>query len=58
MQTENFDITIIGGSFAGMTAALALAGIDDSIKIAIIEKQDIKNHDKKRDVRAYAISSS
>lgn len=54
----NFDITIIGGSFAGMTAALSLAQISPDIKIAVVEKQDIVNHDKKRDGRAYAISSS
>ncbi len=54
----NFDITIIGGSFAGMTAALALALVDEKLEIAIIEKQDIKNHDRKSDGRAYAISSA
>lgn len=58
MSEQNFDITIIGGSYAGMTAALALAGIDESLKIAVIEKQDIRNQDKKRDGRAYAISSA
>lgn len=57
-MSHNFDITIIGGSFAGMTAALSLAGISDDLKIAVIEKQDIVNHDKKRDGRAYAISSA
>ncbi|OFW80126.1 MAG: hypothetical protein A2887_06560 [Alphaproteobacteria bacterium RIFCSPLOWO2_01_FULL_40_26] len=51
----NFDIIIIGGSFAGMTAALALPR---DLKIAVIEKQDIVNHDRKRDGRAYAISSA
>ncbi len=55
---QNFDITIIGGSFAGMTTALALAEISPELKIAIIEKQDIINQDRKRDGRAYAISSS
>ena len=52
-----FDITIIGGSFAGMSSALALAEISDDLKIAIIEKQDIKKHDRKRDGRGYAISN-
>lgn len=56
--STNFDITIIGGSFAGMTSALALAGISDDLKIAIIEKQDILKKDRKRDGRAYAISSA
>jgi 2-octaprenyl-6-methoxyphenol hydroxylase len=56
--SNNFDITIIGGSFAGMTSALALAGISDDLKIAIIEKQDILKQDRKRDGRAYAISSA
>jgi len=55
---QNFDIIIIGGSFAGMTAALALAGISDDLKIAVIEKQNIKAEDKKRDGRAYAISAA
>ena len=54
----NFDITIIGGSFAGMTAALSLAKISPDLKIAVIEKQDIVSQDKKRDGRAYAISSA
>lgn len=55
---QNFDILIIGGSFAGMTTALALSEVSSSLRIAIIEKQDILNHDRKRDGRAYAISSS
>lgn len=54
----NFDIAIIGGSFAGMTAALALAQVSDDLKIAVVEKIDIVNQDKKRDGRAYAISSA
>lgn len=54
---SGFDITIIGGSFSGMAAALALADISDNLKIAVIEKQDILNHDRKRDGRAYAISA-
>jgi 2-octaprenyl-6-methoxyphenol hydroxylase len=57
-MTKNFDIIIIGGSFAGMTSALALANISSDLKIAIIEKQDIINNDRQRDGRAYAISSS
>jgi 2-octaprenyl-6-methoxyphenol hydroxylase len=57
-MTQNFDITIIGGSFAGMTAALALAQISPELKVAVIEKQDILRHDRKRDGRAYAISSA
>ena len=54
----NFDFTIIGGSFAGMTSALALSNVSPDLKIAIIEKQDILKEDKKRDGRAYAISSA
>ena len=54
----NFDIIIIGGSFAGMTAALALADIGNGMRIAIIEKQDIVNCNRKHDGRAYAISAS
>ncbi len=54
----NFDVIIIGGSFAGMSAALALAQISDDLKIAVIEKQDIVNHDRKPDGRGYAISNS
>lgn len=55
---HNFDIIIIGGSFAGMTSALSLSNISTHLKIAIIEKQDILKNDRKRDGRAYAISSS
>ncbi len=58
MKQDNFDIVIIGGSFAGMTSALGLANISPDIKIAIIEKIDIKNQDRKNDGRSYAISSS
>ncbi len=54
----NFDFTIIGGSFAGMTSALALSNASPDLKIAIIEKQDILRVDRKRDGRAYAISST
>jgi 2-octaprenyl-6-methoxyphenol hydroxylase len=54
----NFDFTIIGGSFAGMTSALALSNAAPDLKIAIIEKQDILRVDRKRDGRAYAISST
>lgn len=55
---NNFDFIIIGGSFAGMTAALALSNVSADLKIAIIEKQDILQHDRKRDGRAYAISAA
>lgn len=58
MSENNFDITIIGGSFAGMSAALALALISPELKIAVIEKQDIVNHNRKADGRGYAISNS
>jgi 2-octaprenyl-6-methoxyphenol hydroxylase len=58
MNRDIFDITIIGGSFAGMSAALALAAISPDLKIAVIEKQDIVNHDRKPDGRGYAISNS
>lgn len=57
-MSQNFDITIIGGSFAGMTTALALSNISTDLKIAIIEKQDILQADRKRDGRAYAISAA
>ena len=55
---QNFDITIIGGSYAGMTCALALAVAAPDLKIAVIEKENILAQDKKRDGRAYAISSA
>ena len=58
MQLNNFDITIIGGSFAGMTTALALSNVSSDLKIAILEKQDILQQDRKRDGRAYAISAA
>jgi 2-octaprenyl-6-methoxyphenol hydroxylase len=41
-----------------MTAALSLAQISPELKIAVVEKQDIINQDKKRDGRAYAISAA
>ena len=41
-----------------MTSALALSNVSPDLKIAIIEKQDILKEDKKRDGRAYAISSA
>ncbi len=55
---NNFDFIIVGGSFAGMTCALALSEISSELKIAIIEKQDILKQDRKRDGRAYAISAA
>ena len=57
-MSQNFDIAIIGGSFAGMTSALALSNVSADLKIAIIEKQDILKADRKRDGRAYAISAA
>lgn len=53
-----FDFVIIGGSFAGMTTALALTQVSPDLKIAIVEKQDILKQDRKRDGRAYAISAA
>jgi len=57
MKNHDFDIVIIGGSFSGMTCALALAQIATDLKIAIIEKQQILNSKRESDGRAYAISS-
>jgi 2-octaprenyl-6-methoxyphenol hydroxylase len=57
-MSQNFDITIIGGSFAGMTTALALINAAPNLKIAIVEKLDILSQDRKRDGRAYAISAA
>ncbi len=54
---KHFDITIIGGSFAGMTAALYLANISKDFKIAIIEKNYSLKSDKDPDGRGFAISS-
>ncbi len=56
-MTKKFDITIIGGSFAGISAGLALSQISADLKIAIIEKVNIKICDRKPDGRGYAISS-
>ncbi len=55
---NNFDFIIIGGSFAGMTTALSLSNVSSDLKIAIVERLDILNSDRKRDGRAYAISSA
>lgn len=52
-----FDVIIIGGSFAGMTAALTLIDRVKEMKIAIIEKNDLKNEEKEVDGRSYAISA-
>jgi len=40
-SNQNFDIVIIGGSYSGMTCALALAKISANLKIAIIEKDPV-----------------
>lgn len=56
-MSKNFDIAIIGGSFAGMSAALSCAKISPDIKIAIIEQIDIKNQNRQPDGRGYAISN-
>ena len=37
-MSKIFDVTIIGGSFSGMSAALALSNISDDLKIAVIER--------------------
>lgn len=57
-MSNNFNILIIGGGFAGLTAALSIAKANPNIKIALLEKSDIKNQDKQRDGRAFAISKS
>ena len=53
-----FDILIIGGGFSGLTAALSLADSNKNLKIALLEKNDIINQDRKRDGRVFAISKS
>ncbi|MFM6972507.1 MAG: FAD-dependent monooxygenase [Alphaproteobacteria bacterium] len=58
MNQLDFDITIIGSSFAGMTSALALAKISPEIKIAIIDKLEIYQQQRPSDGRAFAISKS
>jgi len=58
MTNNEFDIIIIGGSFAGLTAALNLVQSNPHIKIALLEKSDIIKQDKQRDGRAFAISQS
>lgn len=54
----DFDFIIIGGSFAGMTTALSLSNVSTDLKIAIVERQNILQEDRKRDGRAYAISAA
>lgn len=53
-----FDIIIIGGGFAGLTSALSLSQFNPNLKIALLEKSDIKNQNKQRDGRAFAISKT
>lgn len=57
-MSKKFDITVIGGSFSGMAAALAMSNISSELKIAVIEKNDIINNDRNPDGRAYAISAN
>ncbi len=54
---KHYDISIIGGSFAGMTAALYLSKISKDIQIAIIEKDYMLKCDRQPDGRGFAISS-
>lgn len=56
-MTKDFDIAIIGSSYAGMSCALSLANISYDLKIAIIEKENIFLNERKSDGRAYAISA-
>lgn len=55
-MSVDFDIIIVGGSYTGIATALYLLKSAPDLKIAIIEKQDIINLDKKTDGRALAIS--
>ena len=57
-MSNDFDIIIIGGSFAGLTSALSLAKSIPHLNIAIIEKSNIIDQDRQRDGRAFAISKS
>lgn len=55
---KKHDITIIGGSFSGMAAALALSNVSADLDIAVVERIDIINQNRKSDGRAYAISAA
>ncbi|MFT6077219.1 MAG: 2-octaprenyl-6-methoxyphenol hydroxylase [Myxococcota bacterium] len=57
-MNNKFDITIIGGGFSGLTSALYLAKSNPNIRIALLERSDILNQERKRDGRAFAISKS
>lgn len=57
-SAEYFDIAIIGGSFSGITTAMAIAKINNNIKIAIIDKFDFNNKIKPDDGKTLAISNS
>ncbi len=57
-MNNKFDIIVIGGGFAGLTAALNLAQSNPYLKIALLEKSDIIKQDKQKDGRAFAISKS
>ena len=55
-MTKNFDVVIVGASFSGMSLALYLSKLAPSLKICIIDKNDIVKTNRKADGRNFAIS--
>ena len=56
-MTKKFDIAIVGASFSGMSFALYLSKLITSLKICIIDKNDLLGQDRKADGRNFAIST-
>jgi 2-octaprenyl-6-methoxyphenol hydroxylase len=51
-----YDIIIIGGSFSGLLCALKISQECPNLKIALIEKRDLKNQKYQPDGKSFAIS--
>jgi 2-octaprenyl-6-methoxyphenol hydroxylase len=55
-QNEIYDIVIVGGSFSGLACALKISQDCPNLKIALIEKMDLRNHKYESNGKSFAIS--
>jgi 2-octaprenyl-6-methoxyphenol hydroxylase len=55
-HSEFYDITIVGGSFSGLLCALKISKDCPNLKIALIEKRDLKSQKYQPDGKSFAIS--